>query len=379
MADFNRRPTFAKIDLGGLVFNFQSSRDFIGHDLKYMAVVKANAYGHGMLECAKVLADERVDGFGTALIEEALELRQAGIAQPILCLGGIARGYEEAAIEQNISAVVFNIGQANALDQAAANVCKRANIHIKLDTGMGRLGVRWDQLDNFIQELKQFTNLHVEGLMTHFASASETSENEFTNAQIDRFLEAVKAFEVAGFTPEVVDLANSPGAVGHPRSRAQMVRLGGILYGLGGDVLATDLPKPKLRRVLSLHSAIVDIKQVPKGETLGYGRTFTTKRDSAIALVPIGYHDGYRRGLSNKARVIVNGRFAPVVGRISMDWTIVDVTDLPDTKVGDRVILIGNEKGKHIRAEDLAALVDTISYEITCGISSRVPRRFIRE
>jgi alanine racemase len=213
--------------------------------------------------------------------------------------------------------------------------------------------------------------------MTHFASANDTAEDEFTNAQIDRFLNSVKQFEAAGFTPDVVDLANSPGAVGHPRSRAQMVRLGGIIYGLGGDVLAGDRPKPELKPVLSLHSTIADIKQVPKGETLGYGRSFTTERDSMIALVPIGYHDGYRRGLSNKAQVIINGQLANVVGRVSMDWTIIDITDLPDSKIGDKVTLIGRDGDKEIKAEDLAGLLDTISYEITCGISGRVPRRFI--
>ena len=213
--------------------------------------------------------------------------------------------------------------------------------------------------------------------MTHFASANDPSEDAFTNTQIDRFLNAVRKFESAGFEPEVVDLANSPGAVGHPRSRAQMVRLGGILYGLGGDVLASDRPRPELKPVLSLNSTIADIKQVPKGETLGYGRSFTIERNSTIALVPIGYHDGYRRGLSNKAQVIVNGQFANVVGRISMDWAIVDLTDLPDPKIGDRVTLIGQNGGQEIKAEDLAALLDTISYEITCGIGGRVPRRYI--
>jgi alanine racemase len=379
MADFTRRPTFAQIDLTNLRFNFRSSCDFIGPDVKYMAVVKANSYGHGMIECAKVLAEEGANWFGVALIEEAIELRDAGITQPILCLGGVATGQEEITIRQNVSAVVFNSQQLSALNSAAVASGQPANIHIKIDTGMGRLGVRWDQVDPFVTDLQRFTNLYVEGLMTHFASANDPSEDEFTNEQIHRFLQAVKKFETAGFEPDVVDLANSPGAVGHPRSRAQMVRLGGILYGLGGDVLASDRTRPELKPVLSLHSTIADIKQIPKGETLGYGRSFTTERDSTIALVPIGYHDGYRRGLSNKAQVIVNGQFANVVGRISMDWTIADITNLPGTKIGDGVMLIGQDGGKEIRADDLAALLDTISYEITCGISGRVPRRYVNE
>jgi alanine racemase len=377
MSGFTPRATFAAIDLANLRSNFQSSREFIGQDLKYMAVVKADAYGHGAIQCAKALANEGANWFGVALLEEAMELRVAGITQPILCLGGLVPGQEDKALSQNIASVVFNSDQMSALDRTAASFGKQANIHIKIDTGMGRLGIRWDQLDPFIASLGTFKNLHVEGLMTHFASANDTSEDIFTNTQIDRFHDAVKKFELAGYKPNVVDLANSPGAVGHPRSRAQMVRLGGILYGLGGDVLAPDRPKPDLKPVMSLHSVVADIKHVPQGETLGYGRSFTTERDSTIALVPIGYHDGYRRGLSNRSRVIVNGQFAPVVGRISMDWTIVNVTDVSDVKIGDRVTLIGQKGNKEIKAEELASLLDTISYEITCGISSRVPRRLV--
>lgn len=377
MADLSRRSTYAEINLERLRFNFRSSRNFIGPDLRYMAVTKANAYGHGAVECARVLAAEGVDWFGVALLEEATELREAGIKQRILCLGGLIPGQEEEALESNITPVVFNIEQAFALDAAASQFRTPANLHIKIDTGMGRLGVRWDQLEPFLDSLNKLKNVNVEGLMTHFASANDPAEDGFTNTQIDRFFEAEKKFEVAGFEPEIVDLANSPGAVGHPRSRAQMVRLGGILYGLGGDVLAAELPKPELRSVMSLYSTIADIKNVPAGETLGYGRSFTTERDSKIALLPIGYHDGYRRGLSNTAQVIVNGRFANVIGRISMDWTIIDVTDVPTAEIADRAILIGKDGGIEIKAEELAGLLDTISYEITCGISSRVPRRYI--
>jgi alanine racemase len=213
--------------------------------------------------------------------------------------------------------------------------------------------------------------------MSHFASASDPKENEFTNQQIDRFHEAAARFEAAGFPLDLTDIANSPGAVGHPSSRAQMVRLGGILYGLGRDVLDQLAPKPDLRPVLSLYSAIADVKNIPKGETIGYGRTFTAVRDSKIALVPIGYNDGYERKLSNRARVLVRGSFASVVGRVSMDWTIIDVTDVADVAIGDAVTLIGRDGDKAVTAEELAGYADTISYEITCGISSRVPRRFV--
>ena len=376
MPDFSTRPTFAKIDLAKLRHNFRSSHDFIGRDVKYMAVVKANAYGHCAVECAQALAAEGVDWFGVALVEEGIELRDAGIETPILCLGGFVSGQESLALDHNITPVVFNLDQAKALNIAGLERQQDIDIHIKIDTGMGRLGVRWNRLDSFIRELSQLSNLRVAGLMSHLAAANDASADTFTNDQIDRFYDAVAKFEAAGFTPDIIDLANSPGAVGHPRSRLQMVRLGGILYGLGRDVLSETLPRPELRPVMSLHSVIADIKDVEKGESLGYGRTFFTERNSRIALIPIGYNDGYCRALSNKASVIVNGVLAPVTGRISMDWTIVDVTDVPDTKIGDDVALIGCVDDVEITAADLARICDTISYEITCGISSRVPRRF---
>ena len=213
--------------------------------------------------------------------------------------------------------------------------------------------------------------------MTHFAAADNLAENEFTNGQINKFDQAVNTFEENGFRPKYKDLANSPATVAHTNSLGNMVRLGGVLYGLGDDVLPKNIEKPELRAVMSLHSQISHLKKVPKGETLGYSRTFTTERDSLIATIPIGYHDGYKRCFSNRGRVIINGFFAPIVGRISMDWTILDVTDIPNVKLNDEVILIGEQSGKKITVENLAKLGDTISYEISCGISSRVSRKYV--
>ncbi len=216
-------------------------------------------------------------------------------------------------------------------------------------------------------------------MMTHFASADDLSETEFTNSQIEKFTKAVETFRAKGFSPSIIDMANSPGAVAYPASHGNMVRLGGILYGLGGDVLPPGIQHPDLRPVMSVISAISFIKNVARGTSLGYGRTFVTERDSVIGTLPVGYYDGYRRGLSNRAKVLVNGVTAPVVGRISMDWTMIDLTDVPEPRIGDKVTLIGTENDLSIRAEDLAAPLDTISYEITCGISARVPRRFVAD
>jgi alanine racemase len=372
-----QRPTRADINLDNLAFNFHSVKKFVGEKLKYMAVVKADAYGHNATRCAKRLEAEGVDWFGVALPEEGSELRRFGIEKPILCLGGFWNEQENMLLEHNLVPVVYQIERAESFDRAARKRGVISEIHVKIDTGMGRIGVRSDEVRDFADKLKSYKNLRVEGLMTHFAAADNLAENDFTNEQIRRFYEAVEIFQEKGFHSVYKDLANSPGAVAHENARGNMVRLGGVLYGLGGDVLPKEIDKPLLKPVLSLHSVIAQFKHVRKGESLGYSRAFTTRRDSVIATVPVGYHDGYTRRLSNLGRVIINGTYAPVVGKISMDWTIIDVTDVPGAKLGDEVILIGEQNGLKIDAEELARLTDTISYEITCGIDRRVERRYV--
>lgn len=371
------RPTWAQINLDNLRINFNNSKSFIGSDINYMAVVKADAYGHGAVTCARMLENCGIDWFGVALPEEASELRNAGIKKPILCLGGFWSGQEGRILADNLTPAIFRVEQAEQLNRAALERGVTADIHVKIDTGMGRVGVRFDEAVDFADRLKRYPNLRLRGLMTHFASADRLEETDYTELQVRRFSSCTEMFREKGFKPEYFDLANSPASVAYPQARGNMVRLGGILYGLGDDVLPQQIEKPDLKPVLSLHSRIALLKRVPAGESLGYGRTFTTRRDSQIATIPIGYHDGYRRAFSNKARVIVNRRFAPVVGRVSMDWTILDVTEIADVKVGDEVILIGTSADRAISAGDLAGISDTISYEITCGISRRVPRFYL--
>ncbi|MEP7075299.1 MAG: alanine racemase [Acidobacteriota bacterium] len=370
------RPTITKIDLDNLAFNYHSSRRFIGYDIKQMAVVKANAYGHGAAECSRRLESEGIDWLGVALPEEGFELREAGIRTPILCLGSFWSGQEGLLIEHAITPVVYQLDHARILNGAASEKQIVFDVHVKIDTGMGRIGVRFDEVEEFSASLKNLRNLRVDGVMTHFATADDLEQNDFTDQQVSRFYEAVDVFRKDGFDPTFIDLANSPGAVVHPNSRGNLVRLGGILYGLGGDVLPAGVDKPELKPVLSLISAIAHLKKVPAGETLGYGRTFTTTRDSVIATIPIGYYDGYRRGLSNRSNVIINGALAPVVGRVSMDWTLVDVSEITDATIGNEVVLVGKQNDLEIRAEELASMLETISYEITCGISRRVERQY---
>jgi alanine racemase len=374
-----RRPTWAEIDLQQLAANFRQVKQRVGTTARIMAVVKANAYGHGAVQCARRLAAEGADWFGVALPEEAIELRNSGITQPLLCLAGFWPGQAAACIQNKLTSVVYRRDMLAALNQAAAEAGTIADVHVKVDTGMGRLGVRADQVSEFVAILDQFPNVRVDGLMTHLAAADDTSCEPLTVDQIHRFDEAVARFREHGYRPTHLHLANSAGIYGHRESWGNMVRPGGVLYGLWRDVLPETAGQPQLRPVMSLHSRIMLLKWVPRGETIGYGCTFEASRRSLIATVPIGYHDGYMRGLSNRAHVIVRGVYAPVVGRVSMDLTLIDVTDVAGVELQDQVTLLGWDR-RHtellIRAEDLARIIGTLSYEVTCGVGERVPRAY---
>ena len=343
-----QRPTVAEIDLADLSFNFHSVREFVGRDIAYMAVVKANAYGHGAIECARQLEKDGVDWFGVAIPEEGVELRNAGITKPILSLGSFWHGQEELLLRHNITPVIYRLENAESLDKFAGQQGRKLSVHVKVDTGMGRIGVQFSEITAFAEKLKSFPNLQVEGIMTHFASADDLCQNEFTDRQISDLQTAAEIFRAKGFAPIYVDMANSSGVDRPSGSLGNMVRLGGVLYGLGGDVLPPNIAKPELKPVLSLTTQVAHIKIVLSGTSLGYGRTFVTERESTIATLPIGYFDGIPRSLSNRGRVLIDGAFAPIVGRISMDWTIVDVTDIADVGVGSSAVLIGNQGGLEI-------------------------------
>jgi alanine racemase len=267
-----------------------------------------------------------------------------------------------------------------ALNQAGANAGVVADVHVKIDTGMGRLGVRFDQLSEFVEALNQFRNVRIDGLMTHLAAAEDESCQPLTHDQIERFDEAVTVFRDHGYRPTHLHLANSAGVYGHRESWGNLVRPGGVLYGLWRDVLPAAESSPGLLPVMSLHSRICLLKWVPPGETIGYGCTFEASRRSLIATLPVGYHDGYMRGLSNRGQVIVRGMFAPVVGRVSMDLSLIDVTDVAGVEVDDQVTLLGwNRENAELKvtAEDLARIAGTLSYEVTCGVSERVTRVYV--
>ncbi|MFV0388450.1 MAG: alanine racemase [Pyrinomonadaceae bacterium] len=371
------RPTWTEISLKNLSYNFRSIKEFVGDSVKFAAIVKADAYGHGAIECARTLEREDIDWFGVALVKEGIELREAGIRKRILCLGGFWEGQQQLLLDYGLTPAIFSVEQAATFNFAAQARGTSAEIHIKIDTGMNRIGIRFDQIGEFLQCIKPFKNIHIEGVMSHFAAADDEDQREFTMLQAARFDKCVETFRAFGHNPVYLDLANTPASVGFRGEFGNMVRLGGFLYGLADDMLPANAEKPDYKPVLSLFTQIALIKHVPKGETIGYGRTFSTTRDSLIAAIPIGFHDGYPRILSNRAAVLINGKRAPIVGRISMDWTIIDVTDVGDVSVGDRVTIIGEDGSEKITAAELAQMAETISYEITCGINERVERKIL--
>lgn len=374
MSNSSQRPTVAEINLDNLVHNLHVTRAVLGHGVAIMPALKADAYGHGAIECARSLERARAEWFGVALPEEGLKLREAGIATPILCLGGFWEGQEQSLIAGRLTPVVFRLDLLDRLDRAAKSA-GRVDYHLKVDTGMGRLGVPFSELDDFLERAARFENVRLDGLMTHLASAD--SDPAFTEKQIAAFEKALEMVRARGHRPTWIHEANSAGAHAYPQSRGNLVRLGGVLYGLWRDVTNKSVAPLDWRPVMSLRSRITFLKTVPQSSPLGYGGTFVTKRESRIATLPIGYEDGLRRALSNRGQVLVRGQLVPIVGRVSMDLTLVDVTDIPEAAVGDDVMIIGKQAASQITAEDLAAHIGTISYEVTCGISDRVPRIYV--
>jgi alanine racemase len=377
MHSLAQRPTWAEISLAALAQNYRTVKSHLTGGAQLMAVVKANAYGHGAVECAQALQTAGADWFGVALVEEGGELRQAGITGVVYCLGGFWQGQADEIIKYDLTPAVFRLDAAEELNARAAAAGRIVKYHLKIDTGMGRLGVLADEVVEFARALQRFDHIKLDGVQTHFADADGV-ESDYTEQQIKLFNESLAAMRELGIDPTWRHLANSPGLHAYPHAHGNLARAGATLYGLTRDVLSPRLAPLKLQPVLSLHSRIVLLKIVAAHTSLGYGGTFTTARTSRIATIPIGYADGLPRALSNKGSVLLRGTVAPIVGRVSMDLTIIDVTDVPDAALGDEVILIGQQNAARIHAEDLAEQAGTISYEIVTGISARVPRVYRR-
>jgi alanine racemase len=367
------RPTEARIDLGALAHNTRSLREVIGPEVGIIAVVKADAYGHGAVPVARMLEGLGVKGFGVATVEEGVELRQAGIRAAVLVMGAAFGREHGEVIQHELTPMVGVDEDVERFARAARKAGRlRFGIHVKVDTGMTRLGVTHHRFESFLRHCARHPTVRVDGLATHFASA-ELEDPAPTEQQLRRFIGCLDQARAMGADPQVIHAANSAAAIRFPRTRFDLVRPGLVLYGAHPGPA---VPELDLRPVISLQTRINALRRVPAGTGVSYGATHVTTRETLVATLPVGYADGYPRTLSNRAQVLVRGRRAPLVGTVCMDLCMVDVTDVPGVQVGDRVLLLGGDGEEIIRPRDLAGWAGTIPYEVLCGISRRVPRAY---
>ena len=373
----NIRPTWAEIDLNNLEHNMKEIAKLCkGKEI--IAVLKADAYGHGALDVATTLIKGGATKLGVAVITEALELRDSGIDTPIVILGYTPLSFAKKLIINDIEQTVYTYECAAELSKEAQSLNKRVKIHVAVDTGMGRIGfLPTEQGLDEIEALSKLPNVDIEAIFTHFATADE-ADKSYTLDQIEKFNWFCDTLEKRGVNVGKKHIANSAAIIDMPDAYFDGVRPGILLYGYYPSY-EVNRDKLDLKRVLTLKANISYVKTVPKGEYISYGRRFHTERESIIATIPIGYADGYSRQMLNKAKVIINGELAPVVGAICMDQCMIDVTDIGQVKEGDEVILLGEENGVKFDAEDMAEIIGTISYEVICMISKRVPRVYIRD
>jgi alanine racemase len=372
------RPTIAEIDLSALRHNYFQLKKTICEPCGILAVVKADAYGHGFMDISRELDKLGITAFGVAFLAEGIQLRKAGIDRPILLLGGIYPGQEKKCIGYNLSTVVFNMEQAKALNLSAGKLYRKAQIHLKVDTGMGRLGIFHKDAPAFFRELKGLKNLNLEGIISHFAAADELDDEgkRYTDRQSTIFAEVVATARREGFAPRYIHLANSAAAFSLELPFCNLIRPGIVLYG---SLPSADFQgRMDLKPVMQVKSRIAMLKWIEPGNSISYARRFVSERKTLVASVPVGYADGYMRSLTNRGEALVRGRRAKVAGTVCMDWIMLDVTEVPEVSVGDEVILLGcDNNGNCIRAEELAEKAGTIPYEIFCGISKRVPRIYL--
>ncbi|OFW11002.1 MAG: alanine racemase [Acidobacteria bacterium RIFCSPLOWO2_12_FULL_59_11] len=377
------RPTWVEISLPQLAENYRVIRERVGAKRAVMAIVKADAYGHGLLEISKTLAGLGVDWFGVTSADEGIELRQIGISQPILLLTGFWEGEQQALTDFDLVPAVYSEDQLLALESWGQKTGKRIRFHLKVNTGMGRLGIYWQEVELFVEAYRRMVHVEIEGLFAQFSAAEDFTTRQ-TEEQAERFHHVQQALARAGIFPRYCHQANSAAIVNRPETWGNMVRPGLLLYGYqlpprfpAGDQPTSCHPLP-VREILTFKSKIIAVKEVPAGIALGYGGRYVTARPSRIATIPAGYADGLDRRLSGRGHVIVCGQYSPIVGNISMDLTLLDGTELPHLSVGEEAILIGHKGACAVTALDLAEMAGTIPYEILCGIGKRVPRRYLR-
>jgi alanine racemase len=366
------RPTVAEVSLGALRNNLREAQRLVGPRVRVMAVVKADGYGHGAVSAARAFLEAGTHVLGTSSVTEAVELRHGGITAPIVVLGGAFPGDEEPVATHDLAAGVWSLETARALAAAAVARGTTVALHVKVDTGMTRLGVDVADVRAFGEALRALPGARVTGVFSHFATA-DAVETEAAQAQIVRFREAVAALADAGIRPDDVHLANSAATLSQPSAHFALVRPGIMLYGYApAPHLA---PRARLRPALRLRTAVAQVRPVPAGRAVGYGGTYVTSRPSVIATLPIGYADGLHRLASNRGWVAVGGARAPIAGRVCMDHVMLDVTDVPGVAAGDPAVVFGGA----ISADEVAQWCDTISYEVLTSVGKRVPRVYVEE
>lgn len=371
MINHGQYSTWVEIDLGAIENNIRAMLRISG--VQVMAIVKANAYGHGAVPVARAAIHAGANWLGVARLEEALELRRAGLEIPILLLGYTPPDRFDEAVASRLSLTVWEVDQIKALEAAGRRVGEPARVQIKVDTGMSRLGVQAEQVVS-LMDYFQSPDLHVEGIFTHFARADETDPGP-TDLQEERFQGALQALQSVGRKPALVHAYNSAAGLTRPARCYNLVRAGIAIYGLD--------PSPKcplsdhFAPALSWKTVISQVKDLPAGRGVSYGHKYITRKEERIGTVPVGYADGYRRTLGNVA--LVGGQPVPVIGRVCMDQIMLQLDNVPETRVGDEVVLIGRQGEEALTAEDIARTWGTINYEVVCGIGPRVPRLYMQE
>jgi alanine racemase len=369
------RSTWVEIDLDAIESNFMSIRQELPAGVKLLVVLKANAYGHGALILSQEYARLGADMVGVAVLEEGIEIRKTVPDLPVLVLGPSNPAQAELIIVHDLQQTVFTAETAQVLNAKAIEMGKKAHIHVKIDTGMGRLGIDFARAVEFMGYLKKLNGLSVDGVMTSFSTA-DAPDDAYLNLQIQRFKRVLDELRMEGILVPLVHAANSAALIREDEALFNMARPGIMIYGI--PPLPQTSETLSLKPALSFKTRIVEIRDVAPGTPVSYGRTYITPRQSRIAIIPVGYDDGYMRILSNKVDVLLHGTRVPVVGAICMDMCMLDVTTLKNAKIGDDVVLIGTQGNERITVNELASISGTIPYEFLCRISRRVPRVYIR-
>jgi alanine racemase len=370
----NRYFNIVEIDLNALAHNLSEVRRLVGDTVKIMAVVKADAYGHGGIRSGLHLVENGADALGVMDLHEAASLRDAGINLPIYILAGILPEYALEIVDRNLTPFVYDLELAKALDHSAAERNRVLDIHLKMDTGMHRLGRLFDDGDDYLSQIAALNNIRVTGLATHFAEA-DVEGSEFTNQQLDRLKKLIEKAKNLGMPLSLNNSANSAAVLGAPQTHLDMVRPGLMLYG---DWPADHLkPVADLKPVMTFKSQVIQVKTLKPGGTVSYGRTWKADQPTRIATVPTGYAHGLNRLLSNKGEALIRGRRAPLRGRVCMNLTMFDVTDIPDVAPGDEVVFLGRQGNETITGGMLADLCGTISYEVFCAAGGVNHRHYI--